>query len=320
MGNNTIPAFLYSYLNYNKNMGIILRFIGRRIHKAATKAVEAAVITGAVVGAAAVAVAADDAAQKKKDEKAALIASKNFPVFQISIPQETNRKQRNIHKTLEPQIKELNKNAEEVYELLELLYQKKIQLLDCFVQYADILDKIEGLPENPEVKIRYKVKLLSFVELSNHIKGYSQSFRDDQSLKIHVAKRGFIKCRNKDNESMNRLFSLENKLNVIDVDTVTNVKETLKEIEKLHDDYETIYDYIVEDFDKLETCHKRYTKVIRKFEDKFKKTTRYDQLSKLVSSSYASTILILDLINTNFVEKDKVNSKALDAKMNRRMI
>ena len=303
-------------------MGIILNFIGRRIARAAARAVETVVITGAVLGAAAVAagaaVAADEVKEKRKAKQLALIGP--YPVFQIFMPEESNRKQRKICKTLEPYFEELNTGAEELYKKLDLLYKKKIQLLECFVQYADILNEIEGLPESPSIKIRYKIKTPSFQELCNYIKRCSQTFENDDSLKIHIAKRGFIKCHKKDSESMLRLFSLENELSVVNVDEVDNVKSVVRETEKLGENYDTAYQYVVEYCNKLQTCYERFQKVIRKFKGSFKKTKRYDKLSKLTSSSYISTVLILDLINTNLVEKDGVNEEELDEKMNRRMI
>ena len=311
-------------------MGFILRFLERTTAKIATKVVrktvEKAVVSGAILAAGSVAAVAETVKQEKNSKERTLIESSPaeamsiYPIYQISVSKENDKKQKKVYKTIAPYVEELNERAEGLYELLEQLYETKIQLLDCFVQYTEILDKIEGLPEKPEVSIRYKIKTPSFKELSNYIKGCSQTFKGNQSLKIHVAKRGFIKCRNKSFESINRLFSVENQLSIIDASAVDNLKKLVSEIEKLCEDYDELYDYVEDDCNKLQTCYERYLKIIHNFESAFKKTKQYSKISKLVSSSYSSTVLILDLINTSLVEKEKVNDEVLDERMDRRMI
>lgn len=305
-------------------MGIITRFLARKVERV----VETAVETAVVLGAGSAIVAADEAKRKKDIKKAALenaqkVASSKeligealIPTFQLSLPENSDRKQKKIVQKLAIPINTINENARIVYDALELLGQIKLKLFNCFIEYVDILKQVEGLPENIEVRNRYEVDIPSFIELTDYLRDTAYKFPNNEFLNMNAGAYGFIKKV----KSPIRFHTLENKLAMIEINKETNADQCLEELEKLNNFYRRLLHYLNEYVTKLNTCYERYIKLLNKIKQHIKKNKAYNKLKKFISSSYLSTILILDLINTSLMNKNDINAKVLLEKMNRMII
>lgn len=305
-------------------MGIIGSFLGwaataagEKIAMAAVKQVAKQVAIGSlyVFGGAICAIAPN---------KKGLLVNKDYviesPQFKVSIPLDSSRQQRKILKETSSCLEDLKKTANKTYKHLNDLANVKMQLLSCFAQFALYLKKIVDAPEQINERIKYDVETPTLNELVQYIKDSVDFFVGFDEIKLHVAAHGFVPFDTNNDDSVYYLLPLEKELVNIDIESVDNPKQLYRDINELQHTYNSVNRYIREYIEKLETCSKRYTNMLNDFGKVIKKNNKYPKIKRMVNGSYVSTILIIDLINTDLFDGNKINDKVLKTRMNRKMI
>ena len=219
---------------------------------------------------------------------------------------------------IKPYLNELNSRYKRATSSLILLGKTKCKLLDKFEKFTADLGKIENLPERLPLDNSCSTDNSLVQNLVSKITSFKEIFKDKDSLFEFIGLNGFTS--NPNNKNRYTICDLGKEFYEIDVNLIDNYKAIIIGIRKIIDLYSQIIKYSDTYLAKLKICLARYENVLVRLNNIFKKSFDYKKIRKLVDSIYYSTILILDLTNTQLLVGDKINTQELNAKMKRRVI
>ena len=313
-----------------KGAGFVGKSVAKGVAKGVTRRVARKVATKVAVttimAAVTVASAVDSVSHAHKENKSSKklsatsnkVTNKNIKVdiFKLQKSNNFNKKEKKIFNILDPEVKTLNSESKQTYRLFYSLGSLKLTMLKQFNEFISILKTIKDLPECLPSQKRFDINVIPFNEFFEIISKNCVGFNDD-SLILFIATHGFVDFDKDNFELINRIHPFEQKFYLIDVTKIEKYKFCIKQINEMKNIYRQLdktCEYLKK---KLISYSEKYKKLLKELTLKAKKKREFKKLSKPISSLYLSTLQIYDLMNTNIVVNEKINSKQLSSNINK---